>query len=116
MARRVTVMNLETHDVVLTHGPEAAREAEALGGRYVGSVELSLTQTLPAAVEFLCRGVVDSLIHDFERTRCGCETWLACGGTFRCGRCGQEVGWCQGAHDDMPDDCNRCWAREHDHE
>ena len=29
--------------------------------------------------------------------------------TFTCDRCGRRVGWCLGAHDNMPGACDFCW-------
>jgi hypothetical protein len=40
------------------------------------------------------------------------EDW--CGGVFRCGGCGEWVGWCFGADTDMPAACDDCWAAAHD--
>lgn len=37
-----------------------------------------------------------------------------CGGTFQCATCKREVGWCKGAWDDLPDDCNECANALHD--
>lgn len=31
-----------------------------------------------------------------------------CGGSFKCATCGKLVGWCHGAYDEHPDDCDWC--------
>lgn len=35
-----------------------------------------------------------------------------CGGAFVCGTCKKLVGWCQGAWDAYPDDCDGCANRK----
>lgn len=35
------------------------------------------------------------------------------GSRFVCAHCYRAVCWCSGAHDDMPDACDQCWADAH---
>ena len=35
---------------------------------------------------------------------------------YQCAGCRRWRPWCDGAHDDMPDHCDRCWAEAHWHE
>jgi hypothetical protein len=37
---------------------------------------------------------------------CPCEAHE----TFTCDRCGRRVGYCLGAHDNMPSACDFCWT------
>lgn len=30
--------------------------------------------------------------------------------TYRCAGCHRKLPWCFGAHDEMPDHCDDCWA------
>jgi len=32
---------------------------------------------------------------------------------YRCGACGRWRPWCDGAADDMPEVCDRCWSIAH---
>lgn len=34
-----------------------------------------------------------------------------CGGTYQCKRCKRTCGWCNGAADNKPDECDDCWSR-----
>ena len=47
----------------------------------------------------------------FHQTDCGGPS--DCGGEYACATCRQTVGWCFGAADDMPDDCDICWLASH---
>jgi hypothetical protein len=35
-----------------------------------------------------------------------------CGGTYQCVTCGRICGWCFGAYDEHPDDCDGCVAEK----
>lgn len=68
-------------------------------------------------VDDLGRLLAEPKHDDGSRHEPGCQLWVSreprCGGSFECGTCGALVGWCWGAWDDHPEDCDAC-ANAHD--
>lgn len=44
---------------------------------------------------------------------CNCDGVLCGARVYRCAGCRRTRFWCDGAHDDAPDMCDRCWAKRH---